>query len=69
MTARMSMVPDSRSEITTLATGVSPWTMLTREISPVRDGTIVPSLTGLDRPPIEFHGLTPVATIVSPLRG
>ncbi len=66
--------PAREASVTILATRVSAWSKMPTKSSPVRDGTTRelvlcrPYRTGpaiLDR----FHGLTPVAKIVQPLRG
>src|SRR5438876_5959938 len=70
---RPGMSTQPRSGETTLATGVSPWYAAKHKASPVgtaqtRSG-IVPSLRDWILARFSFHGLTPVARIVSPLRG
>ena len=56
-----------------LATGASPWNWIIQEHSPVgaaqRDVNFVPPLRGYREMEFQNHGLTPVARVVSPLRG
>jgi hypothetical protein len=57
---------------TILATGVSPWDRSAMRVESRRDDTTQEACavpTGLDSQPNQIHGLTPVARIVSPLRG
>src|SRR5919198_991534 len=67
-----SVLPKPRSGETTLATGVSPWKAKSVTNQSRRDGTtraLCAAPMGLHLKWRKFHGLTPVARVVSPLRG